>query len=611
MQRSQRQSPKAFGGDGAGGHRRVCRHCAAGAALALDGFADLTDEVKDASSLTEAVNVAWYDKLDFEDRSEYENATRNLIAAPDALEICDDAGRVIWSQKAYTFVEGADAPAPANPSLWENTRNNHVYGLFKVIDGIYQVRGYDMANLTLIEGQTGWIVIDTLMSVECTRAAMALVEEHLGERPVKAVIISHPHIDHYGGIKGVVSEEEAAKASMSLEEQLAGDKVPVIVPEHFEEHAVSENSYAGRAMGRRAAYQYGAYLEKGPQGSLAMGIGIGQSLGTTSYISPSLEIAQTGTELVIDGVTIQFQLTPGTEAPAEMNMWFPELKALWVAENCCGTLHNLYTLRGAQVRDGNAWAKYIMEAVGLYGTQVEVAFQSHNWPHWGNEVVNEYLVNTAAMYKFINDQALSMLNQGMVSSEIAESIELPAELEKCWYTRQYYGTVAHNARAVYQRYMGWYDANPVHLNDLGPEKYAAKLASYLGDPAAVLERARADFEQGEYQWVAQDHEYSRVCRPSEHRGAPAVRRRARTAGLSGRERHVAQLLPHGGPGAQARQPGARADNRQQLFRHAQQHGSGAHSRLPWHCIGQDRTRRQGLQGECDLHRYRPDVCAAL
>ena len=313
-------------------------------------------------------------------------------------------------------MEGADAPASANPSLWENTRNNHVYGLFKVIDGIYQVRGYDMANLTLVEGQTGWIVIDTLMSVECTRAAMALVEEHLGERPVKAVIISHPHIDHYGGIKGVVSEEEAAKASMSLEEQLAGDKVPIIVPEHFEEHAVSENSYAGRAMGRRAAYQYGAYLEKGPQGSLAMGISTGQSLGTTSYISPSLEIAQTGTELVIDGVTIQFQLTPGTEAPAEMNMWFPELKALWVAENCCGTLHNLYTLRGAQVRDGNAWAKYIMEAVGLYGTQVEVAFQSHNWPHWGNEVVNEYLVNTAAMYKFINDQALSMLNQGMVSS---------------------------------------------------------------------------------------------------------------------------------------------------------------------------------------------------
>lgn len=291
--------------------------------LALDDFADLTDEVKDASSLTEAANVVWYDKLDFEDRSEYENATRNLIAAPDALEICDDTGRVIWSQKAYTFVEGADAPASANPSLWENTRNNHVYGLFKVIDGIYQVRGYDMANLTLIEGQTGWIVIDTLMSVECTRAAMALVEEHLGERPVKAVIISHPHIDHYGGIKGVVSEEEAAKASMSLEEQLAGDKVPIIVPEHFEEHAVSENSYAGRAMGRRAAYQYGAYLEKGPQGSLAMGIGNGQSLGTTSYISPSLEIAQTGTELVIDGVTIQFQLTPGTEAPAEMNMWFP------------------------------------------------------------------------------------------------------------------------------------------------------------------------------------------------------------------------------------------------------------------------------------------------
>ena len=464
----------------------------------------LNSEPKAATDKTIEVNSAMYSLLDFEDTSEYENATRGLIDAPEMLELKDADGNVIWSQKAYGFLDDYEkAPDTVNPSLWENTRNNHAYGLFEVQDGIYQVRGYDMANLTLIEGDTGWIVFDPLMSVECTQAAMQLVEKNLGQRPVKAVIISHCHVDHYGGIKGIMSSEDAADSSLSLKEQLNSGKIPVIVPEGFTEHAVAENLYAGKAMGRRANYQYGVLLEAGVTGKLAMGIGIGQSTGTVSFIMPTYEITATGETYVIDGVELEFQLTPGTEAPAEMNTWFPEFRALWVAENCTGTLHNLYTLRGAQVRDGAAWAKYITEAISRYGSKAEVTFQSHNWPHWGNDVVVEYLENNAAIYQFINDQTLTYINQGYTSDEISNIIQLPEALEKVWYTRQYYGTLSHNSKAVYQKYMGWYDANPVNLNPLTPSDSAKKWVEYLGDTDQVLRMAKADFDKGEYQWVAE------------------------------------------------------------------------------------------------------------
>ena len=464
----------------------------------------LTAEAKDASSYTIQINSALFSLLDFDDTSEYENATRGLIDAPEILELKDANGNVIWSQEAYAFLEDYNqAPDTVNPSLWENTRNNHAYGLFEVTEGIYQVRGYDMANLTLIEGDTGWIVFDPLMSVECTQAAMQLAEKNLGQRPVKAVIISHSHMDHYGGIKGLMAAEDAADKSLPIKEQLSSDGIPIIVPEGFTEHSVSENVYAGKAMSRRANYQYGVLLEPGVTGKLAMGIGIGQSTGSVSFIAPTYEITQTGETITIDGVELEFQLTPGTEAPAEMNTWLPQFNALWVAENCTGTLHNLYTLRGAQVRDGAAWAKYITEAVARYGDQVEVAFQSHNWPHWGNETANDYLVNTAAVYKFINDQTLTYINQGYTSDEISNMIELPEALAKNWYTRQYYGTVAHNAKAVYQKYMGWYDANPVNLNPLTPTENAQKWVEYLGDTSEVLRKAKADFDAGEYQWVAE------------------------------------------------------------------------------------------------------------
>ena len=451
----------------------------------------LTPQAKGASGITAQKNREVYETLDFSDEREMEFAARGLICAPESLELVDAEGKVIWSQDAYAFLE-EEAPDTANPSLWRNTRMNHLYGLFEVVEGIYQVRGYDMSNITFIKGDTGWIVFDPLMSVECAQAAKALVDQQLGEYPVKAVVYSHTHVDHFGGVKGIISQEQVDRG-----------EVQVIAPEGFEQHAVSENVYAGTAMSRRAAYQYGALLEPGDQGALGIGIGMGQSSGTISYISPTVSITYTGQTLTVDGVEMEFQLTPGTEAPAEMNTWLPQKNALWLAENCTGTLHNLYTLRGAQVRDGNAWACYIMEALARYGDQAQVVFQSHNWPHWGQEEIVEYMENTAAVYKFIHDQTLHYINQGYTAQEIAGILTLPEALNKVWYTRQYYGTLSHNIKAVYQKYMGWYDANPVNLNALPPEQYAAKLVEYLGDTQQVLEMAKADMEAGEYQWVAQ------------------------------------------------------------------------------------------------------------
>ena len=464
----------------------------------------LSADVKPATDFTAKANAAIYDELDFDDKQEYEFATRGLIDAPETLELKDEDGKILWSQEAYAFLDDYEkAPDSVNPSLWENTKNNHAYGLFEVTDGIYQVRGYDMANLTVVKGDTGWIVFDTLMSVECSQAAMQLIEKNLGKFPVKAVIISHSHVDHFGGIAGVMAKEDKADETLSIEDQLASGKIPMITPVGFTEHSVKENVYAGKGMGRRSNYQYGILLTPGVTGKLAQGIGMGQSTGTVSFMTPSYEITQSGEKLTIDGVELEFQLTPGTEAPAEMNTWLPQYKALWMAENCTGTLHNLYTLRGAEVRDGAAWASYITEAISLYGKDAEVTFQSHNWPHWGNNVVNDYMVNTAAVYKFINDQTLTYINQGYTSDEISNMIELPEALNKIWYTRQYYGTVAHNAKAVYQKFMGWYDSNPVNLNPLMPSDSAKKWVEYLGNVDNVLQMAKADFDKGEYQWVAE------------------------------------------------------------------------------------------------------------
>ena len=467
------------------------------------GETALNAEKKPATAVTEQKNAEIYQLLDFSDEQEAEFAARGLIAAPEALTIKAENGVTIWTQDAYNFVREAEtAPASANPSLWRNTQQNAVYGLFKVTDDIYQVRGYDISNVTFVRSEHGWIVMDCASSRYTAAEALKLFRSEMGDDPIVAIVVSHAHVDHYGGIEGLISAGDAADPALPLEEQIASGKTAIIVPQGFVDAVMKENVFVGTAMKRRATYQYGSFLQYGEQGRLSVGIGLTAVQGGVGYIAPTFEITDALCEMEIDGVTAVFQLTPGTESPAEMNTYFPEMKALWMAENCTGTMHNLYTLRGAEVRDANGWARYITEAQTLF-PDAEVVFQAHNWPHWGKDVVNEYLTNTAAVYKFMHDQTLLYINKGYTADEIAEMIRLPEALEKVWYTRQYYGTLKHNVKAVYQKYMGWYDANPIHLDELEPAEYAKKLVEYLGDTDKVLEMARADYENGEYQWVAQ------------------------------------------------------------------------------------------------------------
>ena len=465
--------------------------------------APLSAESKGATELTEQANAAFYQLLDFTDTQELEFAERGFIAAPDSLVIQAENGMTIWSQDAYEFVRSQEqAPATANPSLWRNTQYNTRYGLFQVAEGIYQVRGYDISNLTFVRSQNGWIIMDCGSSRYTAAEALKLFRSQMGDGRIVAIVISHAHVDHYGGIEGLIDPADAADPSLSLAEQIASGKTAIIVPQGFTDAVMKENVFVGTAMKRRASYQYGSFLPYSAQGRLSVGIGLTAVQGGTGYIAPTFEITDTLFETELDGIKAIFQLTPGTESPAEMNTYFPDMQALWMAENCTGTMHNLYTLRGAEVRDANDWARYITEAQTLF-PDAEVVFQSHNWPHWGSDVVQTYLTNTAAVYKFIHDQTLLYINQGYTSTEIASMIRLPDALEKVWYTRQYYGTLKHNVRAVYQKYMGWYDANPIHLDELEPSAYAKKLAEYLPDAETVLTQARADYEKGEYQWVAQ------------------------------------------------------------------------------------------------------------
>ena len=468
-----------------------------------DIFKDPTQpgETEGATTITAEANAEWYEKLDFSDRREFANAERGWLDNAEGRIIDGDDNRSAWDLQSYGDLN-RDAPDTVNPSLWRNTQLNAKAGLFEVCDGIYQVRGFDMANTTFIRTDHGWIVFDVLMCKENMKAAKELMENRFGPLDIKAVLYSHSHVDHFGGVEGVITREQVADAKLSLKKQLASGKTLVLAPAGFLKHAISENVYAGIAMARRAQFQYGTVLDKGEKGALSVGIGMGQSTGTVSLIAPTYEIGKDVPKLTIDGLEIEFQLTPGTEAPAEMNAYFPKYRALWMAENCTGTLHNLYTLRGAQVRDANDWAKYIIEADQRFCDKTDVVFQSHNWPHWGEEI-HDYLLNTAAIYKFIHDQTLHYMNQGYTSTEVAAMLTLPEKLEKVWYTRPYYGTLAHNAKAVYQKYLGWYDANPVNLNPLPPSDTAKKLVEYLGSTDAVLRKARKDFEKGDYQWVAQ------------------------------------------------------------------------------------------------------------
>ncbi|MGL5726814.1 MAG: alkyl/aryl-sulfatase, partial [Plesiomonas sp.] len=455
--------------------------------------ANAATPAKNATEQTKEVNQKLAESLPFSDKQDFEFAQKGFIARPKELVIKNKDGVPVWDMESYSFIQdNKAAPDSVNPSLWRNAQLNTKAGLFKVSDRIYQVRGYDLSNITFVQGDTGWIVFDPLISTETAKAAYDLVSENLGKKPIVAVVYSHSHVDHYGGVKGIVNEED-----------VKAGKVKIFAPDGFMEHAVSENVTAGNAMGRRAIYMYGALLPRGEKGGVNGGLGQTTSTGTVTVIEPTDTITKTGTTVDIDGVAMVFQLTPGTEAPAEMNTWFPQFKALWMAENCTGTLHNLYTLRGAQVRDGQKWAHYIDETIDLYGKNVDVVFQSHHWPRWGNEYVNDYMKKTRDTYKYIHDQSVRLLNEGYTSQEISEQIKLPPELNSLWYARGYYGTVKHNAKAVYQKYMGWYDANPSNLDPLPPEEAAKKWVEYMGGADAVLAKAKQDYKKGDYRWVAE------------------------------------------------------------------------------------------------------------
>ena len=452
---------------------------------------ELSPESKPASDFTRVANAAVLDRLPFEDESDFERAARGFIAGPDALVIRGDDDNVVWDMTAYDFIRG-DAPDTVNPSLWRQAKLNDMHGLFEVVDGIYQVRGYDLSNVSFIRGETGWIVVDPLITVESAGAALALVNQELGSRPVVAVIYTHSHADHFGGVRGVTTPED-----------VAAGRVRILAPEGFSHHAVSENVLAGNVMTRRAEYMFGGLLEAGPQGRVDAGLGKATSNGRVSMIAPTDIIGETPTPITIDGVEMIFMYTPNAEAPAEMMFYLPQWKAFCPAEEANAVFHNLYTLRGAQVRSGKDWARWLEEAIQLFGDDMELVFGSHHWPRWGREEAVEYLGNQRDLYAFVHDQTLRLANQGLTPKEIAETLELPESLSQQWYNRDYYGTVSHNSKATYQYYLGWFDGNPANLSPLPPAESGARYVEWMGGAEAMIAKGRKAFADGEYRWVAE------------------------------------------------------------------------------------------------------------
>lgn len=464
---------------------------------------------KDATKATISVNNQVKADLPFNDKKDFENAQKGFIAKQDVVTIKNDNGDVVWDLEAYKKYISLDKPSPntVNPSLWRNTQLNMINGLFEVTDGIYQVRGYDLSNITFIKGDKGWIVFDPLISQETAKAALDFINKELGERPVTGVFYSHSHIDHFGGVRGIVDEEDVISG-----------KVPIVASQGFTEHAVSENVIAGNAMGRRAVYMYGALLPRNEKGGVNGGLGQTTSTGVATMIKPTDIIEKTGEERTIDGVKMVFQYTPGTEAPTEMNIWFPDKKALWMAENTTNTMHNILTLRGAQVRDALKWSSYLQETIDMWGDDVQVKFQSHHWPMWGQEDIVKYFKKQRDMYKYTHDQTVRLMNQGYIGSEISEMIEFPDEIGKTWSSRGYYGTLRHNSRAVYQRYMGWYNGNPSDLNNLPPTDAAVKYVEYMGGEQEAIKKAQADFDKGNYRWVAEVLKHVVFANPESGKG---------------------------------------------------------------------------------------------
>ena len=447
---------------------------------------------KGATAVTTQVLDSVWGSLPFEDTSDFDRARQGLLALPEAPQIIGRFGQAVWNLDDYAF-EDAESSATVHPSLWRQAKLNNIAGLFEVTEGVYQVRGLDISNITFIRGTEGWIIIDPLTGTETAAASLALITSHFGERPVKAVIYTHSHTDHFGGILGVTTEEAVANG-----------EVQIIAPAGFLEAAVSENVIAGTAMLRRAMYMYGVLLPKDELGHVDTGLGKTlPAMPGVTLVAPTLDINTSGERLSIDGVTLEFQMTPGTEAPAEMNIYLPDFKALCLAENCTANLHNLYTLRGAQVRDALGWSKYIQECLDTFLADIDVAFASHHWPRWGQDEIRAYLENQRDLYRSIHDQTMRMANHGLTMNEIAEEIKVPDHLHRQFYNRDYYGTIRHNAKAVYQRYLGWFDANPAHLNPHTPVEAGKRYVEFMGGADALLGKARESFAQGDYRWVSE------------------------------------------------------------------------------------------------------------
>ena len=467
----------------------------AGVALALIAAAcsenapsAASTEIKPPSTFTISQQQVLRDSLPFEDQRDFDEQRRGFVAAPAYRRITDDSGEVVWDIGQYDFLLTGEDLDSIHPSLQRQATLNMNYGLYEVVPGkIYQVRGFDLSNMTLIRGDTGWIVFDVLLVKETAAAALAFANAELGERPVVAVIYSHSHADHFGGIRGVIDAADVESG-----------QVKIIAPRGFMENTIAENVYAGNAMARRATYQYGRVLPVSPFGQVDSAIGKATASGTLGLVAPTQVIEQDFEEHTIDGVRMIFQNTPGTEAPAEMNTWFPDLKAFWAAENITATIHNIYTLRGALVRDALLWSKGINVALYRFGAEAEVMLASHNWPRWGNERIQEVMRAQRDAYANLNNQVLHLANQGVTINEIHNEYQVPDSLKNQWSVRQYHGSEFHNARAVMNRYLGYWDGNPATLAPLSPADSAPLYVEMMGGSDSILEKGHSLYEAGEY-----------------------------------------------------------------------------------------------------------------
>ena len=447
---------------------------------------------KPASEHTQKAQARVREQLNFADRQSFEDARKGFIATLEPLTLRRDDGRITYDLEHMSFLDD-DAPDTVNPSLWRQAQLNAKHnGLYEVCDGLYQVRSFDIANMTLIRGNSGWIVIDPLTSSESSAAALQLANLHLGERPVVAVIHTHSHADHFAGVLGVINPADAASG-----------KIAVIAPKDFVKESLNENVLAGNAMARRSTYMYGNLLPPSPTGYVTTGLGAALSMGTTGFIVPNDFVYETGETRLIDGIEFEFQMTMGTEAPSEFVFYLPQFKALCMSEITSHHLHNVYTPRGAQVRDALAWAAQINESVELFGDRLEIQFACHHWPIWGREAAIEYLQSQRDLYKYIHDQTLRLANKGYNKEEIAERVTLPKSLSEKFYNRDYYGTVHHNSRAVYVKYLGFFDGNPANLYPLPPTEQAIRYLDFMGGADAVVDKAQKYYAAGDYRWVAE------------------------------------------------------------------------------------------------------------